>query len=535
MFDVSRIRLPLMLLLAGLLLGLAGDQLFYGRPVGISFAIFITLLVVTLLVLALREEAGVTVANLWLIVPLLFLAAMTTVRAAPLLVLLNTSGTLILLALLVVSLTGGRLFDLDFGGYLLRLLESLLAAILPVPLLIRALDRLRHHSAGERGVVARQVVIGVAIALPILLVFTALLASADLIFDNMVQGVLRSLRIPDFVGHIMVTLLLSWCVVGLFAVALRRGSGAASDEAGQEAAKAENPASESVSGLVQRLRRLIGVVESSVVLFSIDALFLLFVAIQFAALFGGEAFLRSQGLTYSEYARRGFFELVAVAILTLSLILVLDFITHRETRKHYRLFVIGSTVMVAASIVMLVSAFLRMNLYEIAYGFTRLRLHTHIFMVWLGLLLVYFAILLALRRTRLLASGVLIFSLGFAATLDILNPDAFIVQQNLRRYAAGEVLDVAYLGSLSSDATPGLLPLLDDYGDDIRQSAGPWLRYQLDRLDIRQQNAGWPSYQVSINRAYALLDARRTELEGFDPEQRWYTQSTSEGDSNQGD
>ncbi len=57
--------------------------------------------------------------------------------------------------------------------------------------------------------------------------------------------------------------------------------------------------------------------KSAVALFSINALFVVFVVIQFAALFGGEEFLRSQGLTYSEYARRGFFELLAVSLITM--------------------------------------------------------------------------------------------------------------------------------------------------------------------------------------------------------------------------
>jgi hypothetical protein len=250
-------------------------------------------------------------------------------------------------------------------------------------------------------------------------------------------------------------------------------------------------------------------------------LFLVFVIIQFAALFGGEAFLRRQGLTYSEYARRGFFELLAVAIITLALILLLDHFTRRETKSQRTIFLVGSGLMALMTIIILASAFERMQLYEMAYGFTRLRVYPHIFMIWLAILMAYFLVFLFLDKSYLFATGALAISLGFVITLDVLNPDAFIVRQNIARYDRGETLDVDYLGSLSEDAIPAFLPLLDDYPAAIREQAGPWLHQHLIRLDARQVDAAWPSYHLAINRAYRLLDARRSEIEAFDMPDWW--------------
>jgi hypothetical protein len=327
--------------------------------------------------------------------------------------------------------------------------------------------------------------------------------------------------IPDLFGHLMLTASLAWLVIGVLGYALI--SDDSEEEEGREPVEGEElPESEQPEPQKTiNFKHWLGMIEASVVLFSIDALFLLFVAIQFAALFGGEAFLRRQGLTYSEYARRGFFELLAVAVITLVLILALDWITRRETQGHHRIFLIGSGSMVGLTVIILTSAFMRMALYESAYGFTRLRVHTHVFMVWLGLLMIFFIITLAYKHTRLFATGLLVFAIGYTVTLDILNPDAFIVRQNLARYDRGLELDVDYLGSLSDDAIPLLMPLLYDYNQEIGAAVGPWLHYHLNRLDQRQEKAGWTSYHASHNRAYRLLDLNRELIEQFEPVYRW--------------
>jgi hypothetical protein len=139
-----------------------------------------------------------------------------------------------------------------------------------------------------------------------------------------------------------------------------------------------------------------------------------------------------------------------------------------------------------------------------------------VLMVWIAVLLAAFLSLLSLRQTPRFATAALVVALGFTITLDALNPDAFIVWQNLQRYERGEELDVGYLGSLSADAVPQLMPLMSLYGPEIREAAGPWLRRHLVRLDERQAEGGWPSYHVGYSRAYRVLNANRELVEQYD-------------------
>ena len=124
-------------------------------------------------------------------------------------------------------------------------------------------------------------------------------------------------------------------------------------------------------------------------------------------------------------------------------------------------------------------------MYEFAYGFTRLRVHSHVFMIWLAVLFAFFLAMLISRKTHTFATGVLIVSLGFIITLDLLNPDVFIVRQNVARYHRGEELDVRYLGGLSEDAVPHLIPFLSSPDAAVRGVAA-WAAGLLRAAEARR-------------------------------------------------
>ncbi|NDJ53175.1 MAG: DUF4173 domain-containing protein [Chloroflexi bacterium] len=515
-----RLRYPSLILLVGLGLGLLSALMTYNKPLGVSFPMIMLVTIVALTGFAAVEGIDLRFSGLVLATPLMFFAVLYAVRAEPLVRFLNLSGALILLLLFANRMTGKPATEWNVLGYVGSTIETgLLSAFAPFLTVVEAAKR--TDLKGQTSASIRRVLIGLAIAIPFLVIFTVLLASADLVFGGVLENLFASLNLGSVVGHLFLTLVFAWLIIGLLTYGLSRlPDGAlnwnapwqpkqAPDDEGAEAAASPRPL-------------IIGMVESGIVLFLIDALFVAFVAVQFTVLFGGEQFLESRGLTYSEYARRGFFELVAVAALSLGLLLVLDFITKREGQGQRRLFVIGSGLMISMNLVMLVSAFTRMQLYEQAFGFTRLRVFTHVFMVWLAFLIIAFIVLLAAQRTRLFATALLIFGMGYAATLNLLNTDLFIVRQNVARYEAGEDLDVAYLGTLSADAVPGLLPLLADYPDEITEEAGPWLLFQWQQADLRERRAGLFSYHVSWQRAYTLLETERDVIETYPVADRFF-------------
>ena len=103
----------------------------------------------------------------------------------------------------------------------------------------------------------------------------------------------------------------------------------------------------------------------------LDVLFAAFVALQVAYLFGGLDTLAAIALTYAEYARRGFFELVAVVVLVGALVLGLEAVVAHRSRAY----VVAILALVALTAVVLASSFLRLRLYQDAYGWTELRFY----------------------------------------------------------------------------------------------------------------------------------------------------------------
>ena len=126
------------------------------------------------------------------------------------------------------------------------------------------------------------------------------------------------------------------------------------------------------------------------------------------------------------------------------------------------------------SIVVVVSALHRMNLYEEAYGFTRLRLLVSVFEGWLGVVLVLVLVAGVLGGRRwLVPLAVRAGAVGLLG-LALVNPDLYIAEHNLDRVGAAAGIDLVYLGSLSADAWPAIAGLpAKDFACATRDLAVP--------------------------------------------------------------
>jgi hypothetical protein len=249
-------------------------------------------------------------------------------------------------------------------------------------------------------------------------------------------------------------------------------------------------------------------------------LFALFAIVQFQYFFGGQTNIGVQGYTYAEYARRGFGELVAVAFFSLLLFLSMSAVVKRQDQKQRRVFSGLGLGMVALVGVMLVSAFQRLVLYEAAYGFSRLRAYTHVFLIWLGVLLAVVLVLDILRRERTFALAALFAALGFGVTLTLLNVDGFIVRQNVARSAAGPELDVAYLASLSPDSVPALVTAYRDQTlpGNVRDAVGAALVCR-EHVSSTSREKDWRSFTLSGWQANQSLELVQTSLDAYQAQQ----------------
>lgn len=214
---------------------------------------------------------------------------------------------------------------------------------------------------------------------------------------------------------------------------------------------------------------------------------------------------------YANYARRGFFELVIVAGLTLGLSLVLHHLTRRTTAREHRVFNGLTTALVLLVGVLLAAALQRMMLYEATYGYTVLRLYVHLFMLWLGLVFGLFLVTLWTRPARF-ALGLFVAALGFLASLNVINPAATIAEQNLALQAAGGQFDPHYLTSLGTDVVPLLLDKLPTLPTEAQSIVRLKLAHQLACLDDHAGWRAWPAWNLARQQAYTTLVAHQASL-----------------------
>jgi hypothetical protein len=321
---------------------------------------------------------------------------------------------------------------------------------------------------------------GAALAAPLLVLFGTLFAAADPLFARYTAELGDSL--DEALDHLVVIAALAWVMEGLLAgLHLARCP-----------AEVELPRPRPAFGSA-----------ITVAVALVVGLFAAFLVVQARALIGGAEWVESRlGLSYSEYARGGFFQLLACAGIALPLGVIADWAVAPEDprRKRARLLSLALTVVVLAVVA---SAARRMALYVEAYGLTELRLYASATTLWLALAAITFG-MAAIRGSRgrfcfhaLLAAAAVIGGLG------IVNPGARIAAYNASRGPSGTPFDAGYAVSLGADAVPALLEAMPALTPDARcATAQGLLAYGAGRPDD-----DWRTYTVSRARARSLLDA----------------------------
>jgi hypothetical protein len=437
----------------GLVLGIVGDLLLRARgEPGLNLFMWISFVAVAALVLhgmrggSLSGEARVSLG-----LGVLFAAGLVW-RASPALKLIALAGAAILFALPALRAGAAWIRSGGVVGYVGALAAAAGHAAFGTPLTLASVDwqgvsRQSSEHARWRHVAA--VARGSAIALPLIILFGGLFISADAVFASIVTDVVR-FDLDTLASHILLTGFLTWVSVGYL-----RGS----------LTGAPLP----VSGAP---RPLLTITELGTALGLVGLLFLVFVIVQFRYLFGGSDLVHvTPGLTYAEYARRGFFELVAVVVLMRPLLLAADSVLRRSRTRDEVVFRVLAGAHIVLVLAVLASAMQRMRLYQAVYGLTEDRFYATGMLLMMGAVLLWFAATVLRGRRGSFAFGTLIIAGATGVVLNAVNPDAIIARVNIARAGTAlpgtqQQLDVAYATSLSADAVPVLIDALPEIRGD---------------------------------------------------------------------
>ena len=229
------------------------------------------------------------------------------------------------------------------------------------------------------------------------------------------------------------------------------------------------------------------------------AVYLLFLSVQTAGLFGGADYLAAKGLSYAEWARSGFFQMVRVTVLNLVLLLSAVHWSRREGAA-WRAVRLLSALLTAESLLLLLSAAVRMTLYVDAYGLSFKRLLTY----W-GMGMMALFLLAAARKVRRpdfrFCRAAFPLALAGWLVLHCVPLDYLTAKDQVDRCLSGEsaTIDVEYLlYGLSYDALSQLERLDGDLIVEVpagRFTLGHLL--DLARQEARADCGDWRTWSLS--------------------------------------
>jgi hypothetical protein len=487
----ERTRLGLQIAAVGVAAGITGDALLRAMPWGLNVALCTTALVGSGVWLVRRHGLKPGPDAAWLAITVLLLGAAFLCRDAADLARFDTLALILALSFAAASLQGERIstwYPLDYvRGVVTAAAASIVGSLVLVFRDIKWPElpqdgRLRH---------VRGALLGAVIAAPLLVIFAALFASADPVFDNVLANMFA------FDMESVITHTFSFIFWGALVAGYLRWSflGHPIEIPGAAA------------------KPVLSIVPLATALGLLNLLFLLFVVVQVRYFFGGSGIVEeTSGLTFASYARQGFFQLVAASALVLPILLGAEHLVQGGTPAQVRVFRQLGGLLLALLAVIMASALTRMRLYVAEFGLSADRLYATAFMILLIGIFAWFAWTILRGVRHRFAIGAFIQGLAVLAGLHLLNPDAFIVRTNLARPAATRPFDAEYAATLGADAVPVLLDALPRLGPAEQCTVASSL---LKRWYGTPRD--WRTWNWSRSRAIRLVTERAESLRAVAP------------------
>ena len=265
--------------------------------------------------------------------------------------------------------------------------------------------------------------LGLLIGTPFIIIVVFLLSSADATFKNIFDNLFNfDISIPKNIGTLI------WSLpMATYLYALIYGSSIEDNSKSFNIDKFNKTMDNAAS--IPRL----SLYTVNVVICCFYILFIGIQAIYFIDILGGSL---PTDFTYSDYARRGFFELLAVALINIVFIAVAKILSVKnENNKYMRIHIILNSIL---TLVLISVAFAKMYLYIRTYGLTTLRIIPSVFMIFLCFVFAFIIIgefkkSFPVTKLSFYAGNILFVLLCLA------NIDAVVARYNLNAYMNGNL------------------------------------------------------------------------------------------------
>lgn len=420
----------------------------------------------------------INLRGLWVFVPIFILALNPAISSAGMWNFTNFIVVIILFSVMLLMLLGNFNIFVE-GSCALRNAMSHIAKPFKhfgLPFKLAA-----DMGKGKTNVVLR-VLLGLLISIPVVLILMYMLSKADSVFASYIANFFRWLSeliswsswirlvFGTFVGLYMFGL-----VVMLFIRVPQR-----------QAKQTPKAVGDPVIFLV--------IMACALLVYSV------FVFIQFRYLFAGAQL--PSGLTYTEYARKGFFELCFLSAINISVILLYVWLfKHKEKGSVKTVSQTFNIYLCVINFVILASSFYRMTLYTNSDGLTRLRLFVFGFLIFqaIGLAITVFYVL----KPKFNMIGVYAaLGLAYYLVLNIVPIDYFVAKNQVDRYLLhGDDGGIGYITrNLSPDAAPQVQRIIESNGisEDVKQLCDVFYERTANTVDRQNSTGEWQSFNFVL-------------------------------------
>jgi len=416
---------------------------------------------------------------LWLFVPIFILSLNPFISASPIWQVSNVFVIIALYSVMVLVMIDQFPIKEDSFRFIYNVIVNVFRPIKHVLLPFKWWSR----DDQKKTELIKRVAKGIAVTVPCLFILIVMLSSADLVFlegtKNFFNNIWHLLD-SEMVYKLIYGIAIGLYLFGFMYIAYNPEDGAQTHE---------TKASTKDLAILNAL------------LISVLVVYTLFVFIQFRYLFAGAQL--PYGLSYAEYARRGFFELLFLSGFNIMLILVAVRLTRLRDGLGPKIAEYLCHYLCVVTIILLTSSFYRLWLYSADFGLTRLRLLVFGFLIFeaVGLLITF----LYIQKPKFnIVAVYLSLGLVYYLLLNLVPIDAVIAKNQVDRYFADHKQGISYIMTLSPDAAPQIARLLESekVDDQTQQMARKYFSDLNARYSVEER--GWQGYNLSIARSVKI-------------------------------
>ena len=441
-----------LIFICGIILSILQSILFWEKEPGISVMLFVISFLVGFIFLMYKHKKIENKKALILVIPITLLSATYFIYHNTLFQTINVLMIVLLTIIMCIYTTRAHV---KIQGFLVKGIELLAGTFESISDVIDNLKnkfKKKKDIENEKSEKLKQGLKSFVYAIPVILVVLVLLMSADSVFANIFVNIFGEFK-NIFMAENFVMFCLRICIIMIFFFTF---SGFFVN-----ILKTDTMFNSETEEKITEVH--IEKMTINMILTILNIFYFIFSIIQFTSLFSN---MNTNNLDYATYARQGFFQLMMISFINIVMI-ILAKVNKGDTSDYTKAM---SILTLLFTVVILLSAFFRMNLYEKAYGYTYLRLFVYYILATEFILILPIGLWILDKKIDILKWTIGIVTVMYLI-LNFSNIESTIAERNVDRYFENQEeneIDLEYLfNHTGTDAIGQIKRLLNAKDENV--------------------------------------------------------------------